>query len=373
MQLLNAFAALLLLLPTRTAEQVHGNEAAKPPTWRQLPGLLAEALCNKALLYFSFMGLLWMFCMSSLYSWLPLIVANILSGTALAGNSTGTNAITAQGSSANSCSSIQDAAAAAACAAAASKLTTNALLLITPPYMTAGAATVVVAWLASRPPSHSRNKRKCSVSGDQAACAVPDRREQQCHPQPLQQQQRATRMFHVAVPLLIGAVPLLCFAPAYTAHPLAGFAMLWVALTAGFATFSPLAAEASKTVPASTAGVGLSVFNLVAAIGGVVGPAAVGALVQASGGFKWAVFMLGGVMAVSSMVAAARGMFECMSGTSTAAAGGVEQQHKDLFDTELGLSVELSKVPCRRVSSLFEGVVVVLPQPSVTGMVVAEV
>lgn len=293
--------------------------------------------------------------MSSLYSWLPLIVANILSGTVLAHTSMGTNTITAQGSSGDSSSSVQDVGAAAASAGAVSKLTTNALLLSTLPYVTAGAATVFVAWLASRPPRKPRNDRKCSVSSDLDAT---DR----CNQQSLQQS--ATTMFHVAVPLLLGAVPLLCFSPAYTAHPFAGFAMLWIALTAGFAAFSPLAAEASKTVPAATAGIGLTVFNLAVALGGLVGPAAVGALVEVLGGFKWAVFMVGVVMSVSAVVTAARGAVELASRGAAAAAGGVAPHHSDSFDVEHAASGDLGEVPCSRVSSLFEGVVVVLPQRS---------
>jgi MFS family permease len=315
-------AALLLLM---LLLQVHGSpeaaEAAKQlPTWRQLPTILAAALQSRALLYFSGLGFLWMFCMSSLFSWLPLLVANIQTGTALSHSSMGhaTVLATRNSTSAHGSAAVQDASAAAAeAAAAASRQITQALLASTVPYIGAAAATVLVAWLAS---GHKLNRRAGSSSGSSSSSKV-------AAPQP----QQHTKMFHVAVPLLAGAVPLLCFTPAYNAHPGAGFTMLCIALTAGFAANSTMIAEASRTVPPSTAGIGLTVFNLSVAMGGLAGPAVIGVLVQATGGFHWAVVLVGLVMAVAAAVAGARGVWEllgcgqdCATVTAAAAAPSIE-------------------------------------------------
>jgi MFS family permease len=308
--------------------QVHGSpeaaEAAKQlPTWRQLPTMLAAALCSPALLYFSGLGFLWMFCMSSLFSWLPLLVSNIQTGTALSHSSMGHATVLATRNSTSASTSTgaygsaaaQDASAAAAeAAAAASRQITQALLACTVPYIGAAAATVLVAWLASGSKLNSRSGSSSSSNSNSGVAA------------PKQQQQHRTKMIHVAVPLLAGAVPLLCFTPAYNAHPGAGFAMLCVALTAGFAASSTMIAEASRTVPPSTAGIGLTVFNLSVAMGGLAGPAVIGVLVQATGGFHWAVVLVGLVMAAAAAVAAARGVWELLGcgGNGAAATPSIE-------------------------------------------------
>jgi hypothetical protein len=209
---------------------------------------------------------------------------------------------------------VQDAAGAAAeAAAAANRQVTQALLASTVPYVGAAAATVLVAWLASG----TRINRKVSSSSSSSSCKAAAPEEQQQH----------TKMFHVAIPLMAGAVPLLCFTPAYNAYPAAGFAMLCVAVTAGFAANSTMIAEASRTVPPSTAGIGLTVFNLAVAMGGLAGPAVIGLLVQATGGFHWAVVLVGLVMAAAAAVAAAHGVWELLGcggdGSAAAAAAAV--------------------------------------------------
>jgi hypothetical protein len=323
---------LMLLL------QVHGSpeaaEAAKQlPTWRQLPTILAAALQSHALLYLSGLGFLWMFCMSSLFSWLPLPVANIQTGTALSHSSMGHATVLATRNSTSSASTAYGSAAvqvasvaAAEAAAAASRQITQALLASTVPYIGAAAATVLVAWLAS---GNKLNRRAGSSSSSSSSKVGA----------PQQQQQQHTKMFHVAVPLLAGAVPLLCFTPACNAHPGAGFAMLCVALTAGFAANSTMIAEASRTVPPSTAGIGLTVFNLSVAMGGLAGPAVIGVLVQATGGFHWAVVLVGLVMAVAAAVAGARGVWELhgwggIGAAAAAAAAAAAPSIEADFDVE---------------------------------------
>jgi hypothetical protein len=247
--------------------------------------MLAGALRRPALLYMSCLGFMWMFCMAALFFWLPLLVSNIQSGTALSNSSMGHAVPQATHDGA--------AGAAAAQAAAASRRVTKALLASTLPYVGAAAATVLVSWLASAP--------KAAAVSSQAG----DPKQQQ-----QQQQRRHTKMFHVAVPLFLAAVPLMCFTPAYLANPSAGFAMLCLALTAGFSANSTMIAEASRMVPPSTAGVGLVVFNLSVAMGGLAGPAVVGLVVEVLGGFRWAVLMVGVVLAAAAAVAAARGVWE---------------------------------------------------------------
>ena len=248
--------------------------------------------------------------MASLFSWLPQMVDNALSGHLMD-------------------DPVVD--------SRSEQRTTEVLVLTMVPYAAAGVATVLAAWLAARRAkarkrrhtrqsttnSASSSSRDSSAGGDNnssrwgvssgkvgTATAAGAPACSCCLQGVFSMQHLTTNMDQAAVPLLIGAVALLCFTPAYSASPQAAFALLCIALAGGFSANSTMCSEASKVVPTRSAGVGLTLFNLFVALGGLVGPIVTGVLVQALGSFSQAVLLAGVGMGVTGLMAGARGVWE---------------------------------------------------------------
>ncbi|KAI8472711.1 MAG: major facilitator superfamily domain-containing protein [Monoraphidium minutum] len=206
---------------------VHGEEAAGAargrPGLRQSWSMLLDALRRPLLWAFIAVGLLWVVAAFTLTSWLPLMVANLLSGTALAS---------------------------ASVSAGAGRGSVHAALLSAVPYAAAMLATIAVAAHADW---------------------------------------RGERTAHVGVPYVLGAAALACFGPAARASTAAGFAVLTLAMAALYGGQSTMCARVAALTPPAQAGVTLAVFNSVtASIGGIAGPAVVGAILTALGSFEQA-------------------------------------------------------------------------------------
>lgn len=247
--------------------------------------------------------------MASLFSWLPLIVDNLMAGTALHGATM--SADPAPGAPASSPAPHHP-------HLRHQPDVTAVLVASMLPYAAAALVIVAVAWLAAR--------RSARAPGGH----------------------RAVSAWFVAAPLAAGAVPLLCFAPATAASPGGGggYAVLLLALTAGFAANAEMVAEASRAVPAASAGVGLSVFNFCVAAGGLAGPAAVGALVERSGGFAGAVLLVGLVMLLGAAAAAARGLWRALRSCRGASGGGSANGEKAPPPGSRPVSVVVVVVAC---------------------------
>lgn len=145
------------------------EEARCPPRWSQLTGLIKDAVKNLSLWFFVLVGVLWGLGFFSLYTWLPVVVQNMLSGTALV-NSTSSGL--RPGSS--------------------GQTPTKAILLTGIPSLTAAVAMVAVAW-------HSDRVNE--------------------------------KALHVAVPYLLGGLFLLCYTPMASTFA-GGFVNLVIAMTA---------------------------------------------------------------------------------------------------------------------------------------------
>lgn len=145
------------------------EEARSPPRWSQFTGLIKDAVKNLSLWFFVLVGILWGLGFFSLYTWLPVVVQNMLSGTALV-NSTSSGL--RPGSS--------------------GQTPTKAILLTGIPSLTAAFAMVAVAW-------HSDRVNE--------------------------------KALHVAVPYLLGGLFLLCYTPMASTFA-GGFVNLVIAMTA---------------------------------------------------------------------------------------------------------------------------------------------
>jgi MFS family permease len=155
--------------------QVHGTvekaeEARYPPCWSQLWGFVKDTGKNLWLWFFVVVGILWGLGFFSLYTWLPVVVQNMLSGTALV-NSTSSGL--RPGSD--------------------GRTPTKAILLTGIPSLTAAVAMVAVAW-------HSDRVNE--------------------------------KALHVAAPYLLGGLFLLCYTPMASLSFAAGFVNLVIAMTA---------------------------------------------------------------------------------------------------------------------------------------------
>lgn len=232
--------------------RVHGGEgaeaaAARKLRWSQMGMLTWQALKMPMLWFFAIAGFLWVLCVFSLNSWIAIIIKNMLAGTALQ-NSTSTGGASAAN-------------------------TLHATLLSAVPYCGAAAAMAAMAWS-----SHRFNERD----------------------------------FHVGLPWMFGGVCLALFAPLYRASFAAGFAVITIALTCAYSSQSVMFARVTASLDAKHAGVGVSIFNAVgAAVGGFIGPYAVGAFVQRAGTFVSAMLFMGVFLFAAGAMMVGLGLFGC--------------------------------------------------------------
>ncbi|WIA31251.1 hypothetical protein OEZ86_001249 [Tetradesmus obliquus] len=242
-------------------EKVHGSAeaaaaACQPLRWRHMLGLMLDALRRPLLWLLLVVGFLWVLAAFALNSWLPLIIKNMLAGTAL------TNSSSSGGSSSSSSSSSSN----------SNSHTQEATLLTAIPYVCATAANLAVAWHADRV-----NERS----------------------------------LHTGVPFVLGGVVLSCFTVLTRLSFAAGFAGLVVAMTCAYAGQSTLLASVAASLDPQHAGVGLALFNAAcAAVGGFAANAIAGGLAQRMGSFSLATIVMGVFMAAAGLLAAGLGIYQ---------------------------------------------------------------
>ncbi|WIA11101.1 hypothetical protein OEZ85_011245 [Tetradesmus obliquus] len=233
-------------------EKVHGSAEAAAAAcqrlrWRHMLGLMLDALRRPLLWLLLVVGFLWVLAAFALNSWLPLIIKNMLAGTAL------TNSSSSGGSSSSS-------------------HTQEATLLTAIPYVCATAANLAVAWHADRV-----NERS----------------------------------LHTGVPFVLGGIVLGCFTVLTRLSFAAGFAGLTVAMTCAYAGQSTLLASVAASLDPKHAGVGLALFNAAcAAVGGFAANAIAGGLAQRMGSFSLATIVMGVFMAAAGLLAAGLGIYQ---------------------------------------------------------------
>jgi len=110
---------------------------------------------------------------------------------------------------------------------------------------------------------------------------------------------KGERVWHYALPILVGAAGFLTasLSPA-NLFGLAALTIVVVALDTGMGPFWSLP---STFLAGSAAAGGIALIRTIGAFGGFVGPALVGVLVQASGGYASAMVALAGVLVVSAL------------------------------------------------------------------------
>ena len=107
------------------------------------------------------------------------------------------------------------------------------------------------------------------------------------------------RVMHVAVPSAVAAIAF-C-ASAFLVSPVLAIIALSVAAIGDLGTRGPFWALPTRFLAGSAAAGGIALINMMASFGGLVGPAAVGWVRQATGGFTGGLIFLGGVMLVGAI------------------------------------------------------------------------
>jgi ACS family tartrate transporter-like MFS transporter len=102
------------------------------------------------------------------------------------------------------------------------------------------------------------------------------------------------RFLHIAVPSVIGALGFI--ATGMITAPMAAMIALSVAAVGDYSTRGPFWALPGKFLTGSAAAAGIALINAMAALGGFIGPYAVGYLKDATGSFTSALYMLAGVL-----------------------------------------------------------------------------
>jgi MFS transporter, ACS family, tartrate transporter len=108
------------------------------------------------------------------------------------------------------------------------------------------------------------------------------------------------RFMHVAVPSLAGAVGFV--AVGLLSSPMLAMAALAVAAVGDYSTRGPFWALPGKFLTGSALAGAIALINSMGAVGGVVGPSAVGWLKQQTGGFSGPMLMLSGVLVAGAIL-----------------------------------------------------------------------
>jgi len=108
------------------------------------------------------------------------------------------------------------------------------------------------------------------------------------------------RFLHVAIPSLIGAAGFL--AVGYMASPMLAMLALSVAAAGDYCTRGPFWALPGKFLAGSALAGAIALINSMGALGGVIGPSAVGWLRDRTGGFLGPMLLLAGVLVVGAIL-----------------------------------------------------------------------
>jgi ACS family tartrate transporter-like MFS transporter len=106
------------------------------------------------------------------------------------------------------------------------------------------------------------------------------------------------RFMHIAIPSLVGAVGFI--AVGYFASPAWAMAALAVAAVGDYCTRGPFWALPGKFLSGRALAGSIALINAMGAVGGIVGPTAVGWLKQTTGSFVAAMAALSGVLVVGA-------------------------------------------------------------------------
>ena len=108
------------------------------------------------------------------------------------------------------------------------------------------------------------------------------------------------RFMHVAIPTAIGAVGFV--ATALFKSPVPAMIALTVAAVGDYGTRGPFWALPGKFLSGGAAAAGIALINAMGAVGGFIGPYAVGYLKDTSGNFESGLFLLAGILLAGSIL-----------------------------------------------------------------------
>jgi MFS family permease len=108
------------------------------------------------------------------------------------------------------------------------------------------------------------------------------------------------RILHLAVPTFIGAIGFAAIG--LISSPLAGMIVISVAAVGDYGTRGPFWALPGKFLAGSSAAAAIALINSMAAVGGFIGPYAVGYLKDSTGSFRAPLFLLAGILVTGSVL-----------------------------------------------------------------------
>jgi ACS family tartrate transporter-like MFS transporter len=108
------------------------------------------------------------------------------------------------------------------------------------------------------------------------------------------------RFMHVAIPTAIGAAGFV--ATALFKSPIPALIALAIAAVGDYGTRGPFWALPGKFLTGGAAAAGIALINAMGAVGGFIGPSAVGYLKDVSGNFESGLFLLSGILLIGSLL-----------------------------------------------------------------------
>jgi len=108
------------------------------------------------------------------------------------------------------------------------------------------------------------------------------------------------RFLHVAIPSVIGALGFI--ATGMITAPIAAMVALSIAAVGDYATRGPFWALPGKFLTGSAAAAGIALINAMGAVGGFIGPYAVGYLKDATGSFASPLYLLAGILFIGAVL-----------------------------------------------------------------------
>jgi ACS family tartrate transporter-like MFS transporter len=108
------------------------------------------------------------------------------------------------------------------------------------------------------------------------------------------------RFLHIAIPSAIGAMGFV--ATGLISAPVAAMVALSIAAVGDYSTRGPFWALPGKFLTGSAAAAGIALINSIGAVGGFIGPYAVGVLKDATGSFASPLYLLAGVLLLGAVL-----------------------------------------------------------------------
>ncbi|EHL72265.1 D-galactonate transporter [Bacillus smithii 7_3_47FAA] len=140
------------------------------------------------------------------------------------------------------------------------------------------------------------------------------------------------RRYHAAIPLVVGALGLI--GSGLTSVPFLSIIMMAIAVAGIYSFYGPFWSLTTQLLSSSAAAVGIAAINSIGNLSGFVGPYGIGMIQEATGNVKIALFFLGALLVVASLLLMAIKKEQTTTFSNMTRGVGLEQINENLDNSE---------------------------------------